>query len=196
MAKAWTAFGAGSLTLLAASGQVRAIVDLPPPFAAARTVVVTWFGAIDPIGPMGLAALGGVLLGGLVAAALERRGRKVGLGDVERVLPRSRAELRWAAALAVTAGITEELFFRLLLPLLIAAVTGCAVAGFAVACVLFGLAHRYQGPAGVVATMAVGALLTIVYLSTGSLWAAMALHAAIDLNAVVLRPIVSGRVSS
>lgn len=194
--RAWTLFGAGSLTLLAAAGEVEAIGRLPDAFLSARAIVVGQVGAIDPWGVMGLAALGGLVLGGLVAGLLERRGRRVGLGDVERVMPYDARELRWAAGLAVTAGVTEELYFRLLLPLLIATATGSAWAGFGVGIALFGAAHRYQGWTGIVATAAVGVLMTIVYLATGSLVAAMLLHALIDLNAVVLRPIVSGRLSS
>lgn len=192
--KAWVLFAGTTLTLLAAIGHVDALLILPAQFERARVVVISQIGAIIPDGPMGLAALGGVLLGGLVAGWLERRGRRVGIGDVERVMPRGRAELGWAAALAISAGVTEELFFRLLLPLLIALTTGSAWTGFALSLLLFGLSHRYQGAAGIAATVAVGGLLTTVYLSTGALWAAMALHVAIDLNAVVLRPIVSGRV--
>ena len=196
VARAWTLFGAGTLTLLVAAGQVGAIVRLPDAFVPARGTVIEQVGAIDPWGAMGLAALGGLVLGGLVAGWLERRGRRVGLGEVERVMPRDPRELRWAAALAVTAGVTEELYFRLLLPLLIAIVTGSAWAGFALGVALFGAAHRYQGWAGIGATTAVGLLMTLVYLATGSLVATMLLHVLIDLNAVVLRPIVSGRLSS
>lgn len=196
VARAWTLFGAGSLTLLAMAGEVEAIARLPDAFAPVRTVLVERAGAIDPWGVMGLAAMGGLLLGGLAAGYLERCGRRVGLGDVERVMPYDGRELRWAAALAVTAGITEELYFRLLLPLLIAVATGSAWLGCAVGVLLFGAAHRYQGWTGILATAAVGVLMTIVYLSTGSLAATMLLHALIDLNAVVLRPIVSGRISS
>ena len=67
---------------------------------------------------------------------------------------------------------------------------------FAVGIVLFGAAHRYQGWTGIGASAAVGVLMTVVLLATGGLVAAMLLHALIDLNAVVLRPIVSGRFSS
>ena len=196
VARAWTVFGAGSLTLLAAAGEVAAIVTLPDAFAAPRAQVVSLVGDIRPFGPMGGAALVGVLLGGIVAGLLERRGRRIGLGDVDRVLPRTPRELRWAAALAVTAGVTEELYFRLLLPLSIAHATGSAWLGFGVGVALFGAAHRYQGWTGILATAGVGMLMTIVYLATGSLAAAMLLHALIDLNAVVVRPIVSGRLSS
>src|SRR3546814_10584207 len=72
-----------------------------------------------------------------------------------------------AAASALAAGITEELYFRLLLPLTIALVTGNALVGFAVATLLFGLAHRYQRWRGVLATSAVGAVLAFVYLASG-----------------------------
>lgn len=196
IARAWTLFGAGSLTLLAIGGDVSAIATMPDRFLPARATVATWVGVIDPFGPMGAAAIGGILLGGIVAGLVERRGRRMALGDVERVLPRDRREWRWSAALALSAGVTEELYFRLLLPLLIAAASGSAALGFIVAVIFFAAAHRYQGWAGIAATGAVGVLMTIVYLSTASLIAAMLLHVAIDLNALVLRPVVTGRLSS
>ena len=97
-----------------------------------------------------------------------------------------------SAASAVSAGITEELYFRLLVPLAIAELTGSAIAGFAVATILFALAHRYQRWLGVLATGLVGALFAWLYLQSGALWVAMVAHAAVDLNGLVLRPALGG----
>nr|WP_246346552.1 CPBP family intramembrane glutamic endopeptidase [Sphingomonas endophytica] len=103
------------------------------------------------------------------------------------------AELGWGVLLAIVAGVTEELFFRLLLPLLIAIVSGSALLGFAGTTAAFGYAHRYQGWRGVIGTVIAGVLLALVYLVSGRLWAAMLVHAAIDLNGLVLRPMLAGR---
>ncbi len=46
--------------------------------------------------------------------------------------------MKYAAALSVMAGVTEEAFFRLYLPLLVAMVTGQAGIGFVASLILFG----------------------------------------------------------
>jgi membrane protease YdiL (CAAX protease family) len=44
----------------------------------------------------------------------------------------------------------------------------------------------------VIATGVVGVLLAYLYLQSGALWVAMAVHAAIDLNGLVVRPAIAG----
>jgi membrane protease YdiL (CAAX protease family) len=114
------------------------------------------------------------------------------LGDFSMLLPREAGEGWLAAGSAVSAGIAEELYFRLLVPLAIAELTGNALAGFAVATILFALAHRYQRWLGVLSTGLVGALFAWLYLQSGALWVAMVAHAAVDLNGLVLRPALGG----
>src|SRR3546814_20674576 len=87
------------------------------------------------------------------------------LGDFSLLLPRGRGEMLHAAASALAAGITEELYFRLLLPLTIALVTGNALVGFAVATLLFGIAQRSHRWRGVRAPRAVGAVPAFGYLA-------------------------------
>ena len=191
-ARSAATFGGGSLILLAAAGRLPAVIDLPPEFAAPAAAALDWLpGLTEPVG-IGL-ILTGLLIGGGIGTLVSRwRGRVFAFGDISAVLPRSRDELGWAALLAVGAGVSEELFFRLLLPLLIAQVSGSAWIGFAGATALFGFAHRYQGPAGVIATTLVGVLMAAVYLASGSLWVAMLLHMAINLNGLMLRPLAMG----
>lgn len=184
-----------TLVALVALGRTEALGVLPPEFVELRVAVATLVGGTLPLDTLALAMLAGLAIGGAVAGLVERwRGRTVVFGKVEAVLPRTRGELPWGVLLSFTAGISEELFFRLLLPLLVALVGGSAVAGFLLSSLLFGLSHRYQGWPGVIATSVTGVLLATVYLLTASLAAAIALHIAIDLNALVLRPILSGRV--
>ncbi|RNL84608.1 CPBP family intramembrane glutamic endopeptidase [Halostreptopolyspora alba] len=100
--------------------------------------------------------------------------------------PRSRSERRMAAGLAVTAGVCEELLYRGLfvalgvsmgLPVLVAAVASC---------VLFALAHIYQGWWGLVGPGVLGALFMVVYLGTGSLFIPIVLHIVLDLRSLLL----------
>ncbi len=67
------------------------------------------------------------------------------------------------------AGVTEELYFRLLAPVLIFAVTGSAFWAILASTLWFGLAHYYQGWIGIAATTCIGALFAAVYLYVGHL---------------------------
>lgn len=109
--------------------------------------------------------------------------------SVVAMVPRTPVERRLFAAVAVTAGICEELLFRgFLLAVGTAAWPGApdwllVVVGAA----LFGLAHAYQGVSGVLGTAAIGVALGATYALTGSLLIPVVLHAAIDLRVLLLR---------
>jgi membrane protease YdiL (CAAX protease family) len=89
-------------------------------------------------------------------------------------------------ALAWTlAAFGEEMVFRGYLMSRIAGVAGGTHAGWAAALVIssacFGWAHGYQGPAGMVATGLIGALLGLLYLRTGrNLWTVIVCHGVVD----------------
>jgi membrane protease YdiL (CAAX protease family) len=182
----WSAFGLPAVVALLLLGRAGALTTMPAEFSPA-TAFVRRFAPIEAWSVLLGLALGGVL-GALIAWRRLRRGK--GLASLGRPprLPRARGELPAAALLALSAGVAEELYFRLALPLLIALVSGSAWVGFAVAAAAFGAVHRYQGPAGMLVTGLVALLLSAVYLGSGSLWLAMGCHAAIDLNALVVRP--------
>lgn len=136
----------------------------------------------------------GTVIGAAWAWQRGRRGKRPAmLGDFSALLPEDRGEAWLAAASALTAGITEELYFRLLVPLTVAIATGSAIAGFVAGTILFGVAHRYQRWPGMIATTLVGILFAFVYLQSGQLWLAMLVHAGIDLNGLVLRPMLAVR---
>lgn len=101
---------------------------------------------------------------------------------VLRFLPKTKQEYAWFKVLSVTAGVTEEIIFRgyliwffaLWLPLWWAALVALA---------FFVAAHLYQESAkSLVKVAAIGAFLTIVYVLSGSLLAAIVLHAVVDLT--------------
>lgn len=192
IAKAAIAFALPALVGLALLGRLGALIAPPREFAPVRALVPL----LDDPGAFFAGMLGGAAIGGLaVGIALARRrtrGLPRPLGDIGTLMPRNRPEIADAAAMGVAAGITEELAFRLYLPLLLTLVTGNAILAFAAAILLFGAMHRYQGWRGVVATTIVGLLMATVYLMTGALWLAMLLHALIDLNGLVVRPILGG----
>lgn len=193
----WLFFLFPPLIGLALLGRLVAVTAPPAVFAPAAAHLPHL--APGDLQVMGAAVLVG-LLGGMTAVAVvlliaQRRGRTLRLwqiGDIDALLPRNRGEVGWGALMAVSAGVTEEVAFRLFLPLLIALVTGDAVVAFVGAALIFGAMHVYQGWVGVLATTILGAALSAAYLVSGALWVAMLLHALIDLNGLVFRPLLTG----
>ena len=97
------------------------------------------------------------------------------------ILPHTRTELSWFLALSLTAGFCEEFIFRGYLIWALqpwASWWGAAV----IAVILFALGHAYQGVSGIVRTGILGAVMTLVFAISSSLWPAILLHALIDIG--------------
>lgn len=166
-------------------------------WASAIAIVALWVAHERGWAMMGLAltingGTVGILFGLLVVAAVTLRQARNGvderqaaamkrrIGGGERLMPHSSRELTEFTLLSISAGLCEEVIYRgffiwylqaLGLPLLPAA---------AVSCVIFGLAHLYQGTRGVILTTVVGGFLAGVYLLSGSLFPGMLIHALMD----------------
>jgi uncharacterized protein len=122
-----------------------------------------------------------------VAAGLRRQ-----MAKLEAFLPKSGEQLAWGLIVSLCAGLFEEIAYRgYLIPY-------CrfwlpewpALAG---AALLFGIAHLYQGLAGIAMTAFLGLAFGFIYVETGSLALPILLHAAVDISAmvtawIVLRP--------
>lgn len=150
---------------------------------------------------IGVAAAGsGAVLLGLAVAYLRRSNNApptspahaptlAGRRDMLRMFPQTRNERITFAALAVTAGVGEEIVWRgfgltlllLLLPNLHPALP------ITLAALAFGLAHLYQGFAGMVYTAAIGAALAALFWASGSLLWPMLLHVLLDLRILLVR---------
>lgn len=193
------AFGVGGIALLAVGGDFATLTSLPSEFATPTEALDRWFGPAEGSGvvlAVMLGFAGGVVVGGLVAWRRLRRGKRDwSIGEIAHLQPRVPAAFGWAAMLSIVAAATEELFFRLVLPLFVAKLSGNAWMGFGVALAMFAFAHRYQRWAGVVGTAIGGAFLTLLYLRTGTLLLPIAAHAAINLNGLVIRPWLARRIS-
>lgn len=121
----------------------------------------------------------------LVALALQQRKalERPGAADtlrkrmekIERILPHTEADLRWFEMVSITAGICEEFLYRGYLIWYLSHLMPLWPA-VAVAVVLFGVGHVYQGPAGATRAGLLGAFLALVYLLTRSLYLSMLLH--------------------
>jgi membrane protease YdiL (CAAX protease family) len=117
----------------------------------------------------------------LAASAASRAEARRALAEHAPLLPHGPAEFRWFVGVSVTAGVCEEILFRGFLTAWLAVWLPLWVAA-AVATVVFGLAHAYQGRRGILQTGAAGAVFAALALIAGNLGAAMLLHAVVDLG--------------
>ena len=190
--KSFLCFFGTSIVSLLILRALPSLITLPAefiPLAAKLGAVMPTTGLLDKSFLIGIAVgamVIGILLGVLMAKKLQTS--HATLGDVEPLMPRNGAETGWAALLSINAGLSEECFFRLLLPLLLTSLLHNPLWAFGIATLLFGLVHFYQGVAGVVMTTLVGVVMAGLYLWTGDLWVAIAVHAGLDLFGLVVRP--------
>lgn len=188
--KSFLMFGVGGIALLVMIGRVDALWQIPAEFTADASSNAGQ--SFEPT----LSRLTGLLTGMTVGAltifvvwrfVLRRKTQPV-VGNVGFLFPRNRAEALTLIPLSINAGVSEEIMFRLALPLLAMQVTGSATAGFAIAAATFGLMHWYQGWIGVILTGLLSYLFISLYVHSGTLLVPIIVHAAIDLMALVIRP--------
>lgn len=140
-----------------------------------------------------LSTMLGMIVGATVvslALALVVRLKKVtmpGQAAFEELIPATAAERWLALALAVSAGVCEEIVFRGLLIsgfMSILDVSRPVAAGLALA--LFVVGHLYQGWRGMVMVTLAGFSLTALYFSTGSLLLPIVLHILVDVRSLLI----------
>ena len=153
----------------------------PGPVATAATVLVLGFVVVSTRA---------LRSGALTRAATELRrpgeGRHAepAVHATLALLPRTPGERRLFTLVGVTAGVCEEWLYRGFFLAVVAAVGGGLPTPVlvAVGALVFGLAHAYQGVAGIVTTGVLGGVMTGLYLGTGSLLLPVLLHALVDLR--------------
>lgn len=165
-------------------------------------VLLTWFalgrgaaelGLVPSVTPM---ALAGYALTLAIVALLVLQVRIV-LGNPD-YRAKARKELGWLGALmphtvaerdrfdrvSITAGICEEVLFRGFITAYLMSLLGVPFWGAAIgSSVLFGVAHIYQGPRGMLKCFGFGLIMALIYGMTGSVWAPIIAHAAMDIIA-------------
>jgi len=140
-----------------------------------------------------LGILAGSVLAGLAIGLLLSRRRNATraaplprprlLPDFTYLLPTTLRERALFAAVALSAGICEEVVAR---AWLLATLHGFALSGWPlvlIASALFGFGHYYQGLAGVVVTFVLGIVFCALFVATGSLVVPIIVHALLDLRA-------------
>src|SRR4029077_11817435 len=102
----------------------------------------------------------------------------------EKIMPRTRTETLVYAALACTAGLSEEFLYRGFVFMAFVRMVVNLGPPNAVAAILssvwFSLAHIYQGRRGIITTFIVGITFVIIRIWTGSLVPAVVAHAGLD----------------
>jgi membrane protease YdiL (CAAX protease family) len=93
-------------------------------------------------------------------------------------------------------GLYEEVLFRGFLLGRLRALSGGALVPVAVTTALFGILHFPQGVAGVAQTAAIGLVLALVVVRTGTLWPAILAHATIDTVSLTLTLLLAERLSA
>ena len=140
------------------------------------------------------AVVGAATLATLQWFNLRRMGRSRGKAReflrvlAERILPQSPVELLPYLGLAMTAGLCEEFLYRGFAK---AALTraGLPVWGVVLlSSILFGLAHLYQGRAGIVSTLVIGTVFGTARIAYDGLLPVMLWHFAVDAVAGVAGP--------
>lgn len=99
------------------------------------------------------------------------------------LLPRTRRERLLFVGVSLSAGIAEELVFRSFLIPALQAATDSLWLAVAFSSFAFGLIHSYQGTSGALRASALGLLLAVPFVATGSVLPSMAAHAALDIIA-------------
>ncbi|MFG1824187.1 CPBP family intramembrane glutamic endopeptidase [Microbispora bryophytorum] len=147
-------------------------------------------GHLDQVAPAVAGMTGAIVIGALVAHRLARSGRAVpGQAAVAELMPRTSAERWHGLAMAVTAGVCEEIVYRGLLIAFGVGVLGLSTtAAAALALVVFVAGHFYQGWKGMAVVALLGFWLTNVYLSTGSLLLPILVHIVIDVRGLACAP--------
>lgn len=150
-------------------------LPLLPPTAMRSLIIVPLLGGCC-VGTLRLRAM-------MHGDAADRRRALDALRHVAPLVPRTPVERRAWAVAAISSGVTEEMMYRAFAMSFVADVAGHgAVPAIAlVPALLFGLAHLYQGPRGVVLTACLGLVLAVVAVVAG-LIAAIVVHAVIDLR--------------
>jgi uncharacterized protein len=110
----------------------------------------------------------------------------------EKIMPRTGRETLVYAALACTAGISEEFLYRGFVFMAFVRMIVNFGSPNAAAAILssawFSLAHLYQGRRGIITTFVVGMIFVLLRIWTGSLIPAIAAHIGIDLVVGICAP--------
>lgn len=168
-----SAMGAATVALWLAQG--RALSEL------GLGLTWNWRVAVAVGMALGVSALLRAQLRATLGDAATRAAVRETLEPVREYFPRTAEETRLFRILSFAAGIGEEIYYRGFLIWYLAGVTSLWWS-LLLSSILFGLAHWMHGVQATLRSTITGAVFAGVYLLSGSLWASMILHTAIDLT--------------
>ena len=102
--------------------------------------------------------------------------------DNYHYLPKSKREFIWFNLLSLSAGICEEIIFRLFIFSYLLENTNLAIA-FILTNIIFAITHVGSGKQHILSAFILGLLFTAIYYFTSNIWLSMILHSAIDISA-------------
>ncbi|HNP19230.1 MAG TPA: CPBP family intramembrane metalloprotease [Fulvivirga sp.] len=105
--------------------------------------------------------------------------------DVYHYLPKTKREFNWFIILSISAGICEEIIFRLFLFEYLNENIGLLIA-FVLTNIIFALTHIGMGKQNIISSFILGLLFSAIYYFTDNIWIAILLHIAIDINGGIL----------
>jgi membrane protease YdiL (CAAX protease family) len=106
-----------------------------------------------------------------------------------KIFPQDSVERLAFFVVVVTVAVCEELIYRGFVQRVFEDWPGgFIIAGILASALMFGLAHLYQGPRGLITTFAVGMLFAAIRAWTGSLLAPLIAHFVADITAGLLAP--------
>ncbi len=191
-------FGFGAFIILYLIGRFSAIMQFPGEFA----VLVNEEGSANDRLILSFVLSASLLVGSIIGVisrnkgqmdAQEHKDQVTNAADFTALIPRNNTEGIWAALLSLSAGVTEELMFRLALPLLLTLIMGNVLTAFAISIVIFGMMHFYQGRAGVLGTTFAALIFSVIYFTYGGLLLPIIVHTLIDMIGLLLTPWVVSR---
>lgn len=103
------------------------------------------------------------------------------LKDIYDFLPKNHNELIWFSLLSVSAGVCEEIIFRLFLFEFLKEYTGLIMA-FLTTNLIFTITHIGSGKRNLISSFILGLLFSVIYYFTNNIWIAVVLHVSIDIN--------------
>lgn len=107
------------------------------------------------------------------------------LKDVYHYLPKTSRELNWFILLSISAGVCEEIIFRLFLFEFLKENSSLIIA-FAATNLVFAVTHIGFGKTNLISSFILGLVFSAIYYFTDNIWIAILLHISIDVNAGIL----------
>jgi membrane protease YdiL (CAAX protease family) len=110
-----------------------------------------------------------------------------GMKSMRFALPVAARERRWWIGVSLAAGVCEEILYRGFVTHYFSGSLGATIAlgtvgAWLAASLFFGLAHAYQGVAGIVRSALAGSMLGLIAILTGGLLLPIVLHVLLDLQ--------------